>query len=289
MPNKDPKAAYEQLKRWRAANPEKMREIERRYQEKNRDKIRETKRRYYEKNKQKADEQKRRWREENPEKIRDSAHRSYENNKEAIREKNRRWAEEHPEKMREYSRKYYANNPEKERERRQRNAGGAREASRRYRARIGTVGRRIQHWAQNHDLQPEDWAVLWDAQDGLCYLCSQELAPDKAHIDHDHRCCEKDHSCRYCRRGLAHHACNALIGMAADDPARLRRIADNLEIALKDTDARLALKPQQDTLLLALGHARPETTAGYTLTDNPEAAAAAEGLPVPARLRKVAG
>src|SRR6266496_4181040 len=70
MPNKDPKAAYEQLKRWRAANPEKMREIERRYQEKNRDKIRETKRRYYEKNKQKADEQKRRWREENPEKIR---------------------------------------------------------------------------------------------------------------------------------------------------------------------------------------------------------------------------
>ena len=38
----------------------------------------------------------------------------------------------------------------------------------------------------------------------------------------------------------------------------------------------------------ALGHARPETTAGYTLTDNPEAAAAAEGLPVPARLRSVA-
>jgi len=38
-----------------------------------------------------------------------------------------------------------------------------------------------------------------------------------------------------------------------------------------------------------MGHARPETTAGYTLTDNPEAAAAAEGLPVPARLRKVAG
>ncbi len=39
----------------------------------------------------------------------------------------------------------------------------------------------------------------------------------------------------------------------------------------------------------ALGHARPETTAGYTLTDSPEAAAAAEGLPVPVRLRKVAG
>ncbi len=80
-----------------------------------------------------------------------------------------------------------------------------------------------------------------------------------------------------------------MIGFAQDDPARLRQMADNLEAALKDVDARLAMKPEQETLLLALGHARPETTAGYTLTDNPEAAAAAEGLPVPARLRKVAG
>jgi integrase/recombinase XerC len=37
-----------------------------------------------------------------------------------------------------------------------------------------------------------------------------------------------------------------------------------------------------------MGHARPETTAGYTLTDRPEAAAAAEAIPAPARLRSVA-
>jgi integrase/recombinase XerC len=34
-----------------------------------------------------------------------------------------------------------------------------------------------------------------------------------------------------------------------------------------------------------MGHARPETTAGYTLTDNPEAVAAVEAIPAPARLR----
>ena len=47
-----------------------------------------------------------------------------------------------------------------------------------------------------------------------------------------------DRSCPQCRRGLAHNVCNSLIGMAGDDPKRLRRIAANLERARKQIKAR---------------------------------------------------
>jgi hypothetical protein len=76
------------------------------------------------------------------------------------------------------------------------------------------------------------------------------MTMERTHLDHDHRCCPRGKSCQYCRRGLACPECNQLIGLAHDDPDRLRRIAANLEIALKDADARLALKPGQETLLL---------------------------------------
>jgi hypothetical protein len=134
------------------------------------------------------------------------------------------------------------------RRRREENREANREAQRRYRAKRGTEGRRVQAWAQNHGLRPEDWAALWNAQDGRCYLCGELMAPEQVHIDHDHRCCAKDHSCTYCRRGLAHASCNQLIGFADDDPGRLRRIADNLDAALKAADARLAGKPEQQAL-----------------------------------------
>ncbi len=186
------------------------------------------------------------------EKERESGRQYYEANRDAMQEKHRQWAAANPEKMREYSRRYREANVEKERERRRRsyaeNREANRESQRRYRAKRGTDGRRAQAWAQNHGLRPEDWAALWDAQDGRCYLCGDEMAAGQAHIDHDHRCCPKDHSCAYCRRGLAHASCNHLIGFADDDPDRLRRIADNLELALKATGARLAGKPEQQAL-----------------------------------------
>jgi hypothetical protein len=169
------------------------------------------------------------------------------------REQRRRWRLANSEKSREYSRRYREANLEKEQERHRRrraaNREQERENQRRYRARIGPDGRRVQHWALNHGIQPEDWAVMWEAQDGRCYLCGDEMAAAKAHIDHDHRCCPKDHSCGYCRRGLACGGCNRLIGLAGDDPDRLRWIASNLELALKLADARLAAKPVQASLL----------------------------------------
>ena len=95
----------------------------------------------------------------------------------------------------------------------------------------------------------EGWfAAAWEQQDGRCYLCGEPMDPKQAHIDHDHRCCPKNSSCRYCRRGIAHPTCNTLIGLAGDDPDRLHRIAENLRAAMKSAGARLAEKPEQQAL-----------------------------------------
>ena len=88
----------------------------------------------------------------------------------------------------------------------------------------------------------EDRAAMWDAQDGRCYLCGEPMDAGRVRIDHDHSCCAPNTSCRICRRGLAHHRCNIAIGMADDDPAKLRRLADALEAA------QLAFWQRKDTI-----------------------------------------
>jgi hypothetical protein len=89
--------------------------------------------------------------------------------------------------------------------------------------------------------------ALWEAQDGRCYLCRDELRRDEPkaiHLDHDHSCCPLARSCERCRRGLACKDCNHLIGVAKDDPDRLRRIADNLERAVEGVRERMQ-EPRQ--------------------------------------------
>jgi hypothetical protein len=83
-----------------------------------------------------------------------------------------------------------------------------------------------------HGVRPEDYAAMWQAQDGRCYLCGDEMTDSqKVVIDHDHSCCGPHKSCRICRRGLAHDQCNVTIGYAGESPERLRRMADELEAA----------------------------------------------------------
>lgn len=109
-----------------------------------------------------------------------------------------------------------------------------------------------------HGLDPADWARLWVAQKGRCYLCSERLPDDKrlVALDHDHRCCPPSRSCSRCQRGLAHGECNSLIGLAGDDPARLRRIARNLDRARR----RYEQAPEPLTLFSLNGHrAEPPT------------------------------
>ena len=95
----------------------------------------------------------------------------------------------------------------------------------------------------------EDWAAMWEVQDGRCYLCGDDLASGKVHIDHDHQCCPAGRSCRDCRRGLACGQCNQAIGLTGDDPGKLRRIAGNLEAAQQAARARAGVRSYQPELI----------------------------------------
>jgi len=102
-------------------------------------------------------------------------------------------------------------------------------------------------------LYAEDWARMWDAQQGLCYLCGEDLNNGvKVVLDHDYSCCPKNRGCPACWRGLAHTNCNVAVGMARDDPAVLRKLADALEAAKEQVNERRAARGEQD-FLFAIG------------------------------------
>lgn len=149
---------------------------------------------------------------------------------------------------REWQRKWRAANPELARQ-------VSREASRKSRAKdrnAERIKRRRYEKMRRHG--PDAQAMFmkfWQAQDGCCYLCGDPLPPDDPHavaIDHDHRCCPKERTCGVCRRGLACGRCNRLIGLADDDPERIRRIAAALEYAIKLVTERLARRETQEPL-----------------------------------------
>lgn len=84
-----------------------------------------------------------------------------------------------------------------------------------------------------HKLTPEAFRLLWQSQNGCCYLCERELDLQTYAIDHDHDCCPKTKSCEHCRRGITHRVCNVLIGLSGDDVEVLQRIVTNLRAANK--------------------------------------------------------
>lgn len=170
-------------------------------------------------------ESERRWRQANPDRERERHRRYRQANLKAVRERERSYRQANPQVRRAQKRREEAH-PERHRNRRLR----------------------------KHGLYPEGWLALFAAQEGLCYLCGEPLPDDPAsvHIDHDHRCCGPKSSCPSCRRGLAHIRCNTLLGMAGDDPARLRRIAANLAKAKRRIRPLLPAQPVLFTM-----HAEP--------------------------------
>lgn len=170
--------------------------------------------------------------EERRQRHRERERRRYSANPQKKIERDRKYRAANLEKVREKDRRYYAANLEKVLEKR-----------RRYHA--ANPGRNMRWF---HRMQPEDWAALWDAQAGRCYLCGNLLTRQTAVIDHDHACCPPDHSCRFCRRGLCCSNCNAAIGLAGDDPDQMERMAASLRAAKLAVARRMAGKPVQETL-----------------------------------------
>jgi hypothetical protein len=103
---------------------------------------------------------------------------------------------------------------------------------------------------RKHGMRPDEWSATWDAQNGLCYLCGQQLGArgHDVHVDHDHACCRNARSCGFCRRGLACGKCNVAIAMAGDDPERLRLMAAGLEVAKQAAASRIAQRPVSEPL-----------------------------------------
>jgi predicted nucleic acid-binding Zn ribbon protein len=175
----------------------------------------------------------------------------YRENKAMSLARGRAWVAANPEKRREHLARFAERHPDDGRDRYARlkadpeRYAAAQERSRRYylehkdealeraklqRERWPTRGYNGRHGCDWEEL----FAQLWLTQDGKCYLCGDALDRDAyraIHLDHDHSCCPLGKSCAACRRGLACRRCNVLIGWVDHDPDRLRRIADNLEVA----------------------------------------------------------
>ena len=160
------------------------------------------------------------------------------------REASRRWREKNPEKIRVARRAWREQNPTYHRKWNEKNREKRREQNRARRSADPERARFHAAWV-NHRMHPEDWAALWDAQNGLCYLCGEPMDPQRVHVDHDYTCCHYGKSCQFCRRGLTHPVCNQLVGLGGDDPDRLRRIADALEQARARVAERMAERPSQ--------------------------------------------
>lgn len=153
----------------------------------------------------------------------------------------REWRAQNRQKLNEQERARRAKNPERYRE--QQNARRARN-----RQKVNEQNRAQRAWA-THGLRPNDWAAMWAAQDGRCYLCGEQLEDGKINVDHDHSCCGPKRSCRICQRGLACARCNSVAGYTGDDPDLLQMITDNLRTAKRQVAARMAERGEQPPLI----------------------------------------
>jgi len=102
------------------------------------------------------------------------------------------------------------------------------------------VSRQLRVWQEKYSLSDTRILEMLDTQKDLCAACglpfsngfgsyaegTLSLVPT---IDHDRGCCPGETSCGRCVRGIVHHRCNRIFGIAKDDPLILRRCADYLD------------------------------------------------------------
>lgn len=173
------------------------------------------------------------------------------------REYGKQWRAENPDKQAEYDRRYRTVSP-----------GKASAKKERYRASDPERARRNDRQSKTwltHGLRPDDWARKFAEQEGRCCYCRRPLSPAGGRevvVDHDHTCCGPRKSCSACQRGLACAACNKIIGLAYEDPEVLETIAASLRILAAQARARIAGKPVQVELPIAISSIEHRREAG---------------------------
>ncbi len=80
-------------------------------------------------------------------------------------------------------------------------------------------------WINNlkkYNLTPDDWQIMYDLQNGLCFICENENVGDRRlAVDHDHKCCPGLGSCGKCIRKLLCVKCNTVVGWLESNPERI--------------------------------------------------------------------
>jgi hypothetical protein len=72
-----------------------------------------------------------------------------------------------------------------------------------------------------YGIDSEDWARMYEAQDGRCLGCDERLVFRETHVDHCHK--------TLVVRGLLCADCNLVLGCVADSSDTLRRLAEYLD------------------------------------------------------------
>ena len=123
------------------------------------------------------------------------------------------WVKANPDRHRLNRIRWEQANPEK-----------AAEMRRQYRARTKAEAsvRSLRHSLKGYGLTVEQVEAMTEAQGGRCAICGGlPRGQGRLHVDHDHT---HGHV-----RSLLCQPCNSGLGLAGEDPARLRRMADYLE------------------------------------------------------------
>lgn len=120
----------------------------------------------------------------------------YNRNKEKQAEYNRAWREANPDRCREYTKKQLCKPGQ----------------------------RRRKKLRERYGLSPAQYYVIFESQGFACAVCKDDSIAEntkRRHVDHCHATGDV--------RGILCQGCNTALGMAKDDPARLRALADYLE------------------------------------------------------------
>lgn len=89
---------------------------------------------------------------------------------------------------------------------------------------VARKARRRSRTVAGYGLTLDDFDTLLAAQGGLCAVCRQDPRTGRwrePHVDHDHSTGKV--------RGILCHPCNTALGLAGEDPARLRALAAYLD------------------------------------------------------------